>query len=191
MILDEEEDDDDDIPILNIKMKKIKSLKRKLKKKDEEIKELSMQAECFFTKSEDLEDEVKEANRRVKKMKRMNDTMQDLVHSKTLACMEAKKRIQGHEAKIAWLEEKLNTAIEQRDDAKRKASVATWQLGQHSCSICMEPSVGLHPDSVKTSCNHVFHKRCITSWLFSDRSASSNCPNCRSDISRDIIAIYD
>ena len=40
------------------------------------------------------------------------------------------------------------------------------------CSICHEPMVG---DIKKLSCNHEFHKACITQWL----KLRNNCPLCR------------
>ncbi|XP_015376185.1 PREDICTED: PAX-interacting protein 1-like isoform X2 [Diuraphis noxia] len=46
-----------------------------------------------------------------------------------------------------------------------------------TCSICDETFVGIHHNSTYTTqCGHVFHHKCLMSWL----KRSKTCPHCRS-----------
>lgn len=45
-----------------------------------------------------------------------------------------------------------------------------------NCSICLEE---IKNDGHKTSCNHHFHKKCLSSWK---NTGKNTCPNCRSNL---------
>jgi len=48
------------------------------------------------------------------------------------------------------------------------------ELNRNVCSICFE---NINPnDSLKLSCNHIFHSSCINMWI----SKKNTCPICRS-----------
>lgn len=51
---------------------------------------------------------------------------------------------------------------------------------QDPCSVCYEDHT--IDESVVTGCGHIFHRRCISSWMDSqtERSAEITCPTCRS-----------
>ncbi|KAH7066715.1 hypothetical protein BKA63DRAFT_495620 [Paraphoma chrysanthemicola] len=50
-----------------------------------------------------------------------------------------------------------------------------------ACPICTDPNLQDNSDMrvVRTSCNHVFHRTCLVSWLQSLRNRSGTCPYCR------------
>ncbi len=48
------------------------------------------------------------------------------------------------------------------------------------CSICMDES-NKDMISIKTNCNHVFHKECLTSWITANFKNDS-CPYCRTKL---------
>ncbi|KAH7080965.1 hypothetical protein FB567DRAFT_551738 [Paraphoma chrysanthemicola] len=50
-----------------------------------------------------------------------------------------------------------------------------------ACPICTDPNPEDDSDMrvVRTSCNHVFHRTCLVSWLNSLHNRSGTCPNCR------------
>jgi hypothetical protein len=48
------------------------------------------------------------------------------------------------------------------------------------CSICMDES-NKDMISIKTNCNHVFHKECLTSWITANFKNDS-CPYCRNKL---------
>jgi hypothetical protein len=51
-------------------------------------------------------------------------------------------------------------------------------MSEHvDCSICLNPVEAKTTGRVETSCGHVFHFKCLTSW-FSNQDDSS-CPMCR------------
>ena len=57
----------------------------------------------------------------------------------------------------------------------KKREVPIWALSD-ICNICYEPLQ--RNDSIKTPCNHTFHKDCICSWL----KRKNTCPSCRATI---------
>jgi Ring finger domain len=58
-----------------------------------------------------------------------------------------------------------------------ESSVFTIQDDHTACTICLlEYEHGDHVQRSST-CNHIFHKRCITEWL---KTGKSDCPCCRS-----------
>jgi Ring finger domain len=58
-----------------------------------------------------------------------------------------------------------------------ESSVFTIQDDHTACTICLlEYEHGDHVQRSST-CNHIFHKRCITEWL---KTGKSECPCCRS-----------
>lgn len=53
---------------------------------------------------------------------------------------------------------------------------------QTTCSICIEEFEG--PVSCrKLHCDHIFHKKCIDSWLLN----RSSCPNCKKEMSKECL----
>ena len=50
-----------------------------------------------------------------------------------------------------------------------------------TCSICIEP-IKDKKKSTKTLCNHIFHKKCLTTWKTSFQLNCHKCPNCRNTI---------
>ena len=46
-----------------------------------------------------------------------------------------------------------------------------------SCVICCDSSIE-EDEAVKTNCNHIFHKKCITTWF----AVKSTCPFCRTEL---------
>ena len=51
-------------------------------------------------------------------------------------------------------------------------------MSEHvDCSICLNPVEAKTTGRVETTCGHVFHFKCLTSW-FSEQDESS-CPMCR------------
>jgi len=61
--------------------------------------------------------------------------------------------------------------------SKMKTSFA-----QTSCSICLDEFVG-EANCHQLYCEHIFHDKCIESWL----AKQSNCPNCKSEMTREVI----
>lgn len=56
------------------------------------------------------------------------------------------------------------------------------------CPICLMPA----ENQVVTTCNHVFHKNCLSHWL--SQSADKSCPVCRTtqpNIEGEIITFWD
>lgn len=47
---------------------------------------------------------------------------------------------------------------------------------EEDCAICLESFIEGHP-IIRLECNHIFHKKCITSWF--DTNDENNCPLCR------------
>jgi len=45
-----------------------------------------------------------------------------------------------------------------------------------TCSICLEP---LKENAKKTSCNHIYHKECISEWINNNKNT---CPLCRKNL---------
>jgi hypothetical protein len=46
-------------------------------------------------------------------------------------------------------------------------------INQDICSICLENFI-INDQVNKLSCNHIFHKKCLDSWIH-----NNNCPLCR------------
>ncbi|XP_022760819.1 E3 ubiquitin-protein ligase RNF181-like [Durio zibethinus] len=69
-------------------------------------------------------------------------------------------------------------------EARRQAVIclvsemATVDDATGDCSICFQSLSEGTPKQV--SCNHVYHRQCITDWLLNGRS--NTCPMCRHDI---------
>jgi len=55
-------------------------------------------------------------------------------------------------------------------------------FAQTSCSICLDEFIG-EAKCHQLYCEHIFHDKCIESWL----AKQSNCPNCKSEMTREII----
>lgn len=56
-------------------------------------------------------------------------------------------------------------------------------INQFFCSVCQEQEEK-EEDNIKTLiCDHMFHSKCIRTWL----SKNKTCPVCRLDLSSDII----
>ena len=62
----------------------------------------------------------------------------------------------------------------------KKGEFPIWTL-TGICNICYEPLQG--NDSIRTPCNHHFHKNCICSWL----KRKNTCPSCRATIPQNLI----
>lgn len=65
------------------------------------------------------------------------------------------------------------------DQIEKKSFVRTRSRSQQQCTVCLQ-DVGIEEDSVQTSCQHLFHKECLTHWV--ETSKTLQCPICRSDI---------
>jgi hypothetical protein len=50
------------------------------------------------------------------------------------------------------------------------------------CTICLhELQLGQSIDQIRR-CGHAFHKHCLLSWVNSQNSQHSSCPNCRQEL---------
>ena len=50
------------------------------------------------------------------------------------------------------------------------------------CAICLEEFKGIDMIKAFTKCEHIFHKKCLKSWL----QRSNVCPLCKHDLTEDI-----
>lgn len=81
----------------------------------------------------------------------------------------------------------LKLEVDQLLDENRKLKKINKELGgslsadkhNDNCSICYEEL----EDSYKTTCNHIFHEKCINTWL----KSNSTCPLCRANLKIPIV----
>lgn len=50
------------------------------------------------------------------------------------------------------------------------------------CSVCLEPVEDDGERHKMTTCSHVFHRRCVTSWTLAQLMNGPRCPLCRTNI---------
>ena len=54
------------------------------------------------------------------------------------------------------------------------------EFGEDLCSICLEELSECSPRHVrKLTCSHMFHKKCIDTWIWNEKTT---CPNCNQEM---------
>lgn len=69
---------------------------------------------------------------------------------------------------------------------------STFCNNMTTCPICYEAN---EAPTVKTTCNHIFHRECLLTWLRTLRNGDGTCPSCRAVLYRgvksELRALYD
>jgi hypothetical protein len=82
----------------------------------------------------------------------------------------------------------MSTLPTRQDFITDVLSLVSPPTDEADCSICRSEWNSQDQEVVGTPCNHIFHRKCLTSW-FSDDDSNSTCPTCRQRLFVDTSAI--